>query len=101
MQAFETYVLVANPTDRAAQVDVTILQPDAAPLRATYTVPPTSRFNIPLSVNTAPPALGPRFGVIVESTNGVPIVVERAMYWDAGAERWAGGTSAVAVRLPE
>jgi hypothetical protein len=30
----------------------------------------------------------------------VPVVVERAMYADAGGQGWAAGTNAVATKLP-
>ena len=83
-QAFETYILVANPSSETADVRVTFLSPDRGPTQRTYTVPPTSRFNIQLDARTAPPDVGPHFGAIVESLNGVAIVVERAMYWNAG-----------------
>jgi hypothetical protein len=37
---------------------------------------------------------------LVEATNGVEIVVERSIYWDAAGVTWAGGTNVVATRLP-
>jgi hypothetical protein len=39
------------------------------------------------------------FGTVVESTNGVPIVVERAMYWDAVGQHWAAGLNTTGTRL--
>ncbi|MBN8733935.1 MAG: hypothetical protein J0L64_25590 [Acidobacteria bacterium] len=40
------------------------------------------------------------FSAIIESTNGIEIVVERAMYWNGpGSAFWAGGTNATAVKL--
>jgi hypothetical protein len=49
-----------------------------------------------------PSAQGRRFGVIVESTGTTPaqIVVERAMYSDAGGVTWAAGTNSLATRIP-
>jgi hypothetical protein len=44
-------------------------------------------------------ASGEQFGVVVESTNGVPIVVERALYWDALGQFWGAGTNETAVRI--
>jgi hypothetical protein len=41
------------------------------------------------------------FGARIEVTNGVPIAVERSLYWDAnGVVFWAGGTNALATPLP-
>ena len=59
-----------------------------------------SRFNLELGATAFfPSAAGRRVGLIVESA-GVPVVVERAMYSDAGGQSWAAGTNAVATRLP-
>jgi hypothetical protein len=37
--------------------------------------------------------------VLVESTNGVPIVVERAMYWNGGGEFFGAGTNETGTAL--
>ncbi len=95
-----TYALVVNPTGGAATIVVTMLAEDAAPESMTYTVPANSRFNIALGApQFFPNARGRRVGLLIESA-GVPIVVERAMYSDAGGQAWAAGTNAVATRLP-
>ena len=48
-----------------------------------------------------PEAPGKRFGAVIESIGDTPaqLVVERAMYWNAGGASWAAGTNAVATRL--
>jgi hypothetical protein len=104
-EAFDTYILLANATNTAASVRVTFLRPNGTTLVRTYTVPATSRFNIPVNGlvrELVPPrgAAATTFGVVVEVTNGVPISVERAMYWNALGAVWAGGTNATATRLP-
>lgn len=93
---YETYILVANPSAQSANVRVTFLKTDGSTVPTTLEVPPTSRRNV--YANAFVP--NGEFGVIIESTNNVPIVVERAMYWDALGERWAGGTNATATLLP-
>lgn len=96
----KTYVLVSNPTGSTATIVVTMLSETQAPETQTYTVGPNSRFNIALGdAAFFPTATGRRVGLLVEST-GVPVVVERAMYSDAGGQAWAAGTNAVATRLP-
>ena len=91
---------MSNPTASAATITVTMLSETQAPETQTYTVGPNSRFNLALGdPGYFPNAVGRRFGLLVEST-GVPIVVERAMYSDAGGVQWAAGTNAVATRLP-
>jgi hypothetical protein len=81
-------------------VTVTFLrEAGKAPIVETYTVPPTSRFNI--DVNAVDPALHDEdVGADIQVTNAVPIVVERSMYWDQGGVLFKGGTNATGVRLP-
>jgi hypothetical protein len=106
-RGFETFILMANPGDRPAHVRITYLRPDGSTLvrescavSATNCLPvvgATSRSNE--WVNAVIPV--GEFGALIESTNGVPIVVERAMYWNGpGAPFWAGGTNATATKLP-
>ena len=89
--AFESYILIANPGDTDALVYVTVLREQGGPLAHTITVPANGRATIPSSQL----GLGywEQFGAQVESLNGVPIVVERSMYWNGGALFWGGGTS--------
>jgi hypothetical protein len=94
---FETYILLANPNPTSVSVTVTFLRVDGATVLKTYSVGPTSRFNV--WVNTMVPELQDEtFGAVIEATQ--PIAVERAMYWDALGAFWAGGTNALATRLP-
>lgn len=96
----KTYALVSNPTSTSATITATLLSENQAPETRTYIVGANSRFNIALGeADFFPNAAGRRVGLIVES-DGVPIVVERAMYSDAGGQQWAAGTNAVATRLP-
>jgi hypothetical protein len=97
----ETYILVANTSPAPADVKVTLLFEDGARAEQTYAgIRANSRFNVPVAA-FFPQAAGKRFGAIVESLGTTPaqIVVERAMYWDAGGQRWAAGTNALATRL--
>ena len=99
-KAFATYILLANPNlTTVAQVRVTYLRTAGAPIVRTYTVNPTSRFNI--DVNSRVPELANEsFGALIEVTNGVGIVVERSLYNDALGQVWAAGTNALGTRLP-
>jgi hypothetical protein len=49
-----------------------------------------------------PAAAGKGFGALIESLGAtpVPIVVERAMYSDAGGVVWAAGTDALGTPIP-
>lgn len=98
-RGFATYILVANPSTQPAELQVKFLTPTGAPIVKTYTVDPTSRFNIAVPDNVAE-LPDHEFSAIIESTNGIEIVVERAMYWNGpGSAFWAGGTNATAVKL--
>ena len=102
---FETYVLLANATGTDAVVKLTFLREAGSPVEKTVTVAATSRFNVVVNTDVPELSAGERFGVLVESQpvsgvpGGVPISVERAMYWNSGTESWAGGTNATAVKL--
>jgi hypothetical protein len=63
----------------------------------TYTVAPTSRFNISVG-DLVPELSNESFGANI--TSDQPIFVERSLYSDAGGVTWAAGTNATASRLP-
>jgi hypothetical protein len=47
------------------------------------------------------PELGDgQFSLDVQVRNYQPIAVEKALYWNAGTEVFAGGTNVTATRLP-
>jgi autotransporter-associated beta strand protein len=96
---FHTFILLANPETTAAEVRVTFLREGAAPIVQTYTVPPTSRFNIDSS--GVPGLKDESFGALISVTNRVPIVVERSMYWDVNGIAFSGGTNATGIALSE
>jgi autotransporter-associated beta strand protein len=96
---FATYILLANPAAAKANVRITYLREGGAPIVKEYEVAATSRFNV--DVKTVVPELqNSSFGAIIEVLNDVPIAVERSLYWDANGALWAGGTNALATRLP-
>ena len=97
--AYTTYILLANPQSTAANVTVTFLRETGTPLVKTYTVDPTSRFNIDVG-GMVPELQNASFGARVEVTNNVPIAVERSMYWNAEGRFWAGGSNALASIIP-
>jgi Ca2+-binding RTX toxin-like protein len=98
-QAFQTYILLANPGATAANVQITFLRQNGSTVVKTFTVAPTSRFNVDVS-SAVPELQNEGFGALIEVTNGVGISVERAMYSDALGQTWAAGTNALATRLP-
>jgi uncharacterized repeat protein (TIGR01451 family) len=94
----QTFILLANPGSIAAQVQITFLRENgAAPVTQTFTVQPTSRFNVNVGSDVNGLA-NEQFGALIVSDQ--PIAVERALYWDAGNQVWAAGTNAAATRVP-
>jgi CSLREA domain-containing protein len=87
---FDLFFLIANPTGDAAQVEATYLKPDGSTVVKTYTVAPNSRFNI--WVDHEDPALADTaVGTTFRVTNGVGVVVERAMWWAGDSTQWREG----------
>jgi hypothetical protein len=93
-----SYILLANNTNNAATVTITFIREVDVPVTKTFTVPGSSRLSVAVGPGTAVPELSEeRFGAIISST--VPIVVERALYWNANTEFWSAGTDATATAL--
>jgi hypothetical protein len=96
-----TYILVANTGTTEASVRVTIFVEGGSTAMQTFTVPPSSRFNVDVADAFASTITSGRMGALVESLGAspAPIVVERAIYTNAGGRAWAAGTNALAARL--
>jgi hypothetical protein len=100
----QTFVLIANTSAFAGQARVTLQFEDGTTAVQTYPLMPSSRFNVAVGA-FFPEAVGRRFGVLIESlaAPGAPaaaqLVVERAMYSNAGGVTWAAGTNALSTKL--
>jgi hypothetical protein len=95
---FDTYVLIANPSLSTAEVTVRFDPVGRASVTRRYSLAPSSRTTLFLdgieeigdtSVSTT-----------VTSTNGVPVVVERAMYWPNGFYDYYEGHTSAGVTAP-
>ncbi len=75
---FNTWILLLNPNATPAQVTANFMQDNGQTKTVTYTVPPTSRFNI--WANT----IVPNGAVATTIQSDQPIVAERSMYWSGG-----------------
>jgi hypothetical protein len=98
--AIETYILIANTSAFAGEVQVTLVFEDGTTTSQALTVAANSRTNFDVR-SAVPTADGRRFGAIVESLGPTPaqIVVERAMYNDANGLTWAAGSNNLGTRL--
>ena len=77
---FDLFVLLANPGPGPAEVEATYLKPDGATIVRTYTVAPQARFNVWVDKEDAGLS-DTAVSTMIRSTNGVPILAERAMWW--------------------
>jgi hypothetical protein len=97
--AFQTYILVANPDVVAATITLTVLRTTGAPIVKTFTVPAGARLTITTGPGTMVPELADEsFGATIVSSS--PIFVERALYSNANGVFWAAGSAATATPLP-
>jgi hypothetical protein len=84
---FDLFVLVANPNDTPAQVTADYLLLGGGLLTKNYTVPANGRFTIYVDAEEIPagsgqhPLTNAAVSTTIRSTNNVPVIVERAMWW--------------------
>lgn len=87
---FNLFYLLQNSTDETAQVRVRYLMASGAVIEKQHVVGPRARTNI--WVNKDDPALASaETSAHLESTNGVPFVVERSMYLDRDGQLFTAG----------
>jgi hypothetical protein len=99
---FESFILFANPNANAAHVRLTFLRAAGAPpVSEEFDVPANSRVTRYIGEFIARGLIAPgeQVGARVDSLNGVPLVIERAMYWNGGGETWGGGTGETGFKL--
>lgn len=91
---FAEYLLVLNPDPAASELELTFLRDGGgAPVTAQVTAPPASRLTLPIADLGVLPT-GSSTSLHVRSTNGVPVVVERSMWWPnqpGSPEFWTEG----------
>ena len=97
---YQTYVLVANPGTTTASVNITFLREAGAPVVRSFSVAGETRLNIAVAGagSTVPELANEMFGALIEANQ--PVVVERALYGNAGTQVFGIGTNATATPLP-
>ncbi|MHC1739941.1 MAG: cohesin domain-containing protein [Anaerolineaceae bacterium] len=81
---FMTYILIQNPNNEAANVEITYMPDVGSNIVKTIIVPGNSRFTVVVhDPDPAGPGIGidKAFATRLVSTNRKPIIVERAMYF--------------------
>ncbi len=76
---FNTYILIFNPGNTSAKVRATFMKEDGRNIINYHVVKPRTRYTI--DAGKVPGISGSGFGTLIESTDGVPVVVERSMYF--------------------
>ncbi|AMY12469.1 hypothetical protein LuPra_05744 [Luteitalea pratensis] len=92
---FDEFVLIGNTTGSVALVQAEFIVGNTGTIYTKqYQVNPTSRFNIWVDEEEMTPGDKPfktgntDVSVRIRSLNGVPIIVERAMWWPGGSNTW-------------
>ena len=94
---FDLFYLIQNPTAAEAQVQVTYLLPTPSlPIVKAYRVAPNSRATVWVDFE-APGLAATDVSATITSTNAVPVIVERAMYLDAGGLTFGAGHESAGV----
>jgi hypothetical protein len=88
---FDLYVLIANPGSTDANVRADYARADGSVVTETYTVRAHSRFSV--YVDAIAGLANTPVATTLTSTNAVPIVAERAMYWPGGFFEYYEGHS--------
>jgi hypothetical protein len=97
-RAHDTYLLLANPSNRDVDVRVSFFGDGGQHVQRTYRVRAASRFTVSTAI-MVPQLAGRSVGAVVETVDGTPIFVESAMYWTGEGRPWAAGTSRLATPL--
>ena len=87
---FDAWILLSNPGATDATVDVRYVADSGADVTRTHTVPAGRRITIRV-VDEDPAMMNTSFATFVSSTNSVPVVAERAMWWRAEEGHWTAG----------
>jgi hypothetical protein len=93
---FQLYYMLQNPSPSAAVVRVRYLRPNGLPpIERDYTVPALRRLTI--GVDLVPGLEAAEVSAAFRSLNGVPIIVERAMYLSRGLRPFESGHDSAAI----
>ncbi len=92
---FDLYVLMANPGPTDALVRVDYAREDGLVVTRNHLLPANTRFSV--YVDDVPGLAHATVATTVTSTNNVPIIVERAMYWPGGFFDYYEGHTSVGI----
>ena len=87
----QTFILLANEGDTAASVEITYYRTNGTMVTKPYVVPAASRLTVYVNAEV-PELVDESFSALVSGDR--PIIVERAVYSNAGGVTWAAGANA-------
>ena len=94
---FYEWITIQNPSPFAAtDVRLTFMDPSGNTVQTTTNIGIQTRFTLDVA-SYMPDS---EVSTVIESISGVPIFVERPMYWDSGGITYAGGHVATGVTEP-
>jgi hypothetical protein len=97
---FDLFYLVQNPHASPAEIAVTYLLPQGQePEVRRYTAAPHSRLTIWVN-GEGDPLSHAELSAVVESTNGVPVIAERALYLSGQGQAFLSGSASAGVTAP-
>jgi probable HAF family extracellular repeat protein len=101
---FSLFYLLQNPAATPTTVQVRYLRPSGSPLVKTYVLPARSRTNIWVNEEDFPgmgkALASAEFSAVIESQDGTPIIVERAMYRSNQGRTFNAGHASMGVTAP-
>ncbi|MFH1150196.1 MAG: DUF5719 family protein [Actinomycetota bacterium] len=95
---FDTFVLLSNPSDQTAHVRATFYRSQGTPVTQEFSMAAGTRHTI--ETDKIPGLEAAEFSTLIESTNGIGVVAERAVYFSYGSEGWRDGHAALGVTAP-
>lgn len=102
--AFNLFYLLQNPSAEVAAVTVSFVRSNGAPVVKHYELPPESRTTIWVDFVKAgyphPDLSDADVSALITSVNGVPIIVERAMYADVPGQVYGAGHESAGITTP-
>ncbi len=93
---FEEWICIQNPADEEAKVQVTYMLGTGENIQKDYTVGPKSRFTVNVNSDVGPDK---DVSARVVSTNWVPVMAERPMYFNYRGS-WTGGHDVAGANFP-
>ncbi len=82
---FSEWILIMNPNSQEANVSVQFMKPDGSTVTENIIIGPTARYTIHANSHV------PDESISTQIESDVPVVAERAMYWDINGIPWIGG----------